>query len=71
MTERLRNGGGADWQIAEPNPDRSESRVANCWGYDRRVRLTDYSKHLDLTPPRVTSRSIAASAALLPLGAAP
>jgi hypothetical protein len=41
MTERFRNGGGANWQIAEPNPDRSEDHVAVRRGYDSGAELAD------------------------------
>jgi hypothetical protein len=71
MTERFRNGGGANWQIAEPNPDRSEDRVANRRGHDSVAELADYWKHPDLARPRATSSSIASNTAFLPLDAAP
>jgi hypothetical protein len=71
MAERFRNGGGADWQIAEPNPGSSEHRGANRRGYDSGVELPDYRRHPDLAPPRLTSSSTASSAALLPFDAAP
>jgi hypothetical protein len=42
MTERFRNCVGADWQIAEPDPDRSEDRVADRRGSDGGAELADY-----------------------------